>query len=735
MSKTFFCEIYGTVQGVGFRPFVYKLALKNTLVGWIQNNSDGVKITVTGDEPNILEFFGAIQSEKPPLSHIEKFDFFEVVFENFDEFSIIHSQNEHTKTALLPPDVSICQECEAELFDPNNKRYLYPFISCTNCGVRYTMIESLPYDRCNTSMDEFSMCEACKKEYENPLNRRYYAQTIGCFDCGPKLYLYDNNLVQHPYEFTKIIEALHNGKILALKGVGGYHLICDAANDAAVLTLRNRKNRPSKPFAIMVKDMQMAQNLAFIDANEEQLLTSNAKPIVLLQTKSNAILSQYISPKVDKIGLFLPYTPLHLLILRAFNKPIVATSANLSDEPLASDFEAIAKMNLIWDLLVEHDRKIINGCDDSVVFSLFDKTHFIRRARGYAPSAIKLHQALPQNVLAVGANQKSTVAIGFGNSVILSPHIGDLDGIKSVEYFEQNIQNLGRIYDFSPDVIVCDKHPNYESTKWAKKQSAQLIQVQHHYAHILGVLAEQNIKNEVLGVAFDGTGYGDDGAIWGGEFFVASLEGYERVGHLKYFRLLGGDKAIKEPRRVALGLLFDVFGAKALELQNPTTEAFSPEEKQNLYLMWQKGLNSPLTSSSGRLFDAVASLLGILQNVSYEGEAGLIMESLYDESVEGAYSIEVVDGVVELSAMIEALLSESDAKVAVSRFFNTLINIIEYFAILYKLPLVCSGGVFQNKVLCKLLIQRKLNATFAYNTPANDGGIALGQVASLIGKY
>ncbi len=708
-------KIKGQVQAVGFRPFIYQEAKRFYLVGTVSNNSNGVEIIVNSTKSILDEFIDSINTNLPPLAKIDSISVERVDDIEFSDFKIIKSKDSGKIQVNIPPDISICQECQEELLDPNNRRYGYPFINCTNCGVRYSIIYDLPYDRANTAMRDFDMCKSCEEEYNNPLDRRYHAEPIGCWDCGARL---DSTI-------DDIVKFLLNGDILAIKGVGGYHLVCDATNDNAVQKLRDRKNRPTKPFAVMVKDMKMAKEMAYINAKEEELLTSKERPIVIVGIR---VSQPTISPNISRIGLFLPYTPLHLLILEKLNHPIVATSANITDEPIATTTKSIKKLSNIYDYLVNHNRDIVNGCDDSVVMVVENRVIFIRRARGYTPVSIKLPFKLSQKVLAVGANQKSTVAIGFDNQVILSPHIGDLDGIASVEYFRENIENLKRVYHFEPNQVIYDKHPNYESSKYAKSLNIPKREIQHHYAHILSVIATNSISYPILGVAFDGTGYGDDGNLWGGEFLLCDRDGYNRVAHIKYFKLLGGAKAIKEPRRVALSLLFDLYGDKTLELDNPTTRAFSDAELNSQYLMWQKGLNSPLSSSVGRLFDGVTSLCDICQIMSFEGESGMRMEEYYDKSIISYYHFDIEGTIINILPMVREIIKEKDKRVAISKFFNTLVEIIYTIYKEYNLPLALSGGVFQNRVLLELLLDKIPTAYTPNRVPPNDGGVALGQV-------
>jgi len=731
--QTYKLTIKGTVQGVGFRPFIYTLAKRYNLNGTVSNGSNGVEIFINSSKEILEQFIETIQNELPSLAYINSLDIEEIAFQNFQDFKIIETKNRGDITVNIPPDISICKECEAELFDPNNRRYLHPFITCTNCGVRYSIIYDLPYDRVNTSMKKFQMCKACEAEYNNPLNRRYHAQPIGCWDCGTQLSLQNSVGIALVAIHNNIVQLILDGNILAIKGVGGYHLVCDATNKDAVQKLRDRKQRPTKPFAVMVRDIEMAHEIALINAKEEQLLSSKERPIVLLKSKDNHKgLSLQVAPNISRIGVFLPYTPLHLLILKKLNRPLVATSANITDEPICTDTKSIKKLSTIYDYLLDHNRDIVNGCDDSVVMVVKEQTIFIRRARGYTPISIKLPFKLDKKVLAVGANQKSTVAIGFDDQVILSPHIGDLDGIESVEYFKENIENLKRIYRFEPEIVVHDRHPNYESTKYAKSLNLPQKEIQHHYAHILAVMAEKQITQKVLGVAFDGTGYGDDGKLWGGEFIICDYQGYKRVAHLKYFKLLGGAKAIKEPKRVALSLLFDAFGEEALKLANPTTKAFRQKELKTQYLMWQKGLNAPLSSSVGRLFDAVASLTGICQVMSFEGESGMRMEEYYNDSIREYYPFIIEKKEINILPIIREIVKEDDRYIVISKFFNTVVEIIYIIYKKYNLQMILSGGVFQNRVLLQLILDKIPTATISNKIPPNDGGIALGQVVSTL---
>ncbi len=744
----FSIEIRGVVQGVGFRPFIYNLASSMQLRGQVSNNGYGVLILLDATQEKVDEFIRQIRQNKPPLSEIDSIKITQISkTESFEGFSIQISKSAKLFSSKIPSDIAMCEECENELHDKTNRRFEYPFITCTNCGPRFSIIKNLPYDRKNTSMDEFVMCEECKEEYENPKDRRYHAQPIGCHKCGATLSLYENSgkKIESNNIIDEVVSAISEGKIVAIKGIGGYHLVCDASNDSAVKLLRERKKRPSKPFGVMVKDIYMSKKIACINAKEQTLLSSNRRPIVLLKKRDENSLSRYVAPNINQIGLFLVYTPLHHLILQKLERPIVATSANISDEPLCKNYDEIMRLSSVWDFCLEHNREIVNSCDDSVAFVENEKTFMLRNARGYAPTYLRLSHKTDKKILALGANQKSTVAITVEDSVILSPYIGDLGSLTSLEHYKSHIETLKRIYDFSPDVVVCDKHPNYESTKYAKELKAQnkkieLVQVQHHYAHILATMGVEGISSKVLGVSFDGTGYGDEevnseareatlgyGNLWGGEFFVCDNNTYERVGQFKYFKLIGGEKAIKEPRRVALSFLFEIYGEEVFKLNNPTIKSFSLSEIKTLYTAWKSGLNSPLSSSCGRLFDAVASILDVIHVCSYEGESGLLLESLYDENIVENYGFNIEDGEIDFSQIFKQILVEKNLHVAVSKFFNTIVEIIFQIHKKYDLPLVLSGGVFQNRVLLRLVMRKIPDVILPEMFVSNDGAISYGQ--------
>lgn len=738
-------EIVGMVQGVGFRPFVYQLAQRYKLNGITKNNTTGVYVELEGKQSDMRSFIEALHSELPPLARIDRLTSAEIAYVGHKSFEILESDTENRKSALVSPDIAICEKCLSEILDPNNRRYAYPFINCTDCGPRYSIIETLPYDRPNTSMHFFTMCEACHSEYMDPLDRRFHAQPISCHDCGPTLRLLNTEkkvLANSKHALLLAAQSIKKGSIVAVKGLGGFHLLCDASNTAAVERLRERKRRATKPFAVMFKDMVTLKASVQISAQEKNLICSKEKPIVIVSKRVHSSISEAVAPKIGRLGVFLSYTPLHHLILDNINVPLVATSANRSDEPIIRDSETLLdNLGSVVDMVLDHDRGIDNANDDSVVQMAADKRITLRMARGYAPKSIKLPFKSKKKILAVGANQKNSIALIFDDTLILSPHIGDLNSLEAFEYFERTLDSFKRFYDFEPEIIVCDKHPEYMTSKWALKQahgidsdlSIKLVEVQHHYAHLLAGMAEFNLEKKVLGFVFDGTGYGDDDTIWGGEVMLADAYQYERIFSLASFRLLGGERAIKEPRRSALSLLFESYTLEEIDqLDLPLLKTFASEEIKLLYGAWEKGINAPLTSSMGRLFDAVASLVDIVHISNFEGESGLIMEQYVDDSITEYFSFTIEDGRIKWKAMIAELVAMDDKRIIISMFFNTLIEMI--FQISRKYPdqeLLFSGGVFQNRVLVEKIMRRCKEEDRSYyfqnETAINDGGISLGQ--------
>jgi len=727
-------KIIGIVQGVGFRPFIYKLAHQLNLKGFVYNDSNGVTIELQGNSENIQEFDTLLTTEIPPLAKINKLTKNEIDVIYTSSFEIIETKNNTIKTTLISPDIKVCDECLEDI-KKEGKYHNYFAINCTNCGPRYSIIKTVPYDRVNTSMNDFEMCMSCKDEYENPMNRRYHAQPISCNNCGPKLTLNDKKelITDNPNEIYKqAAEFIQNGKILAIKDIGGFHIVCDATNTKTIKLLRDVKHRPFKPFALMCKDRYQIKEIVKVSIKEEEILNSKEAPIVVcdrLQIEENVI-SDLIAPNINKIGCFLPYTPLHHLLFEYLDNPIVATSANLNGEPIITTKEEIIKNLPFIDFVVDFNRDIINAVDDSVVQIVDDNIQLLRAGRGYTPTVIKLKNKISKKILAVGANAKNTISIAFDDTIIVSPYIGDLDSISSFEYFLRMIKTFQKFYDFRPDLIVHDKHPNYETTKWAKQQNIECYEVQHHLAHIYAVKAEYQLeKKEYIGFSFDGTGYGDDSTLWGGEVFVND----KRKHHFKSIKLLGGTKAIKEPRRVALSLLFDKYSLdEVLTLDIPTVKAFKEYEIKMLYKSYIQNLNAPLSSSVGRIFDAVASLSDILHFQSYEGEAGILCEMHYNTHVSSSFLYTIDDGVID----IEFDFFRDDL---VSRFINTLVNIIIDIALIEKSDVILSGGVFQNKILLSLVIKKleeeKISYFYQKNTCVNDSGISLGQIYYYLSSF
>lgn len=735
-------NITGIVQGVGFRPFIYQLAARYHLNGFIFNNTAGVSIELEGKKNTIDAFVEALQHELPPLARIDTLSAKEGKYIGYTDFQILQSETQNDKSALVSPDIAMCKNCLLEMRDPENRRYAYPFINCTDCGPRYSIIETLPYDRPNTSMQSFSMCEACQREYTDPLDRRFHAQPISCPDCGPTLKLLDteHKVLEEGNNTVKLTaEAIRKGAIVAFKGLGGFHLLCDATNTKAVEELRKRKQRPVKPFAVMFPDIEMLKVNAEISPEETELISSKEKPIVIVPKSSHSMISDLVAPGIDRIGVFLPYTPLHHLLLQEMAVPLVGTSANRSDEPIIQNsYDLLDKLGSVVDLVLDHDRDIVNANDDSVIHMAGDEKITLRMSRGYAPKSIKLPFKSEKKILTVGANQKNSIAMVFEDTLIMSPYIGDLNSLEAFEYFERTLESFKRFYDFKPDVIVYDKHPEYMTTRWAKQfkidhPKVQTIEVQHHYAHLLATMAEFQLEDKVLGFAFDGTGYGDDGTIWGGEVMVADNQNYERICNFTPFRLLGGEKAIKEPRRSALSLLFEAYTLDEIHsLKLSLLEEFSQDEINILHRAWEKGINAPFSSSVGRLFDAVASFADIVHVSSFEGESGLLMEQYVDEKITGIFPFEMDNGIINLQSMVESIIDMKDKKEIVTTFLNTVIELIFHIAKNHtELPMLFSGGVFQNKVLVEKISKRckaeNRTCYFQNETAINDGGIALGQ--------
>lgn len=750
-------EIQGAVQGIGFRPFIYRLAQDLGLKGWVSNDLQGVTLEIEGPKAILLQFLERLLVEKPSLAFIQTMETRWLTAVGYQSFEIRQSNAFGARSALILPDITPCSACLNEIFDPQNRRYHYPFTNCTNCGPRFSILTTLPYDRPNTTMRDFQMCSACQAEYETSLNRRFHAQPNACAVCGPNIYLTlqdpDGRLLTSEAKVLAsndtildvLALALEEGKIIALKGLGGFQLLVDARNAQAVARLRELKHRPAKPFALLVRDLTMAQQLCGLSPQSERLLASPENPIVLLQRHEELAIAENIAPNTHYLGLMLPSTPLHHLIMQRVVFPIVATSGNLRDEPLCIDNqEALRRLGKIADLFLLHNRPIARHVDDSVLWLVAEKPQILRRARGYAPLPIQLQHPLT-TILAVGAHQKNSIALSIKNQVFLSQHIGDLETPEALAAFEQVIADFLSLYDAEPVAIAHDLHPDYFSSQWAKRQAAQipLIAVQHHHAHFAACLTEHNIVESALGIVWDGTGYGTDGTIWGGEFLLGQAAKVSRVAHLRPFRLPGGEAAIREPRRVALALLWEIYGQNALEWNDLVpVQTFREGEKDLLVKMLQIGFNSPQTTSIGRLFDGIAALIGLQQRISFEGQAAIMLEHSADSIEKKAYPLVFHQSASALQldwhplveAVLDDLRHQVEKPIMATRFHLALVQALLAVAqVIGEAKVILTGGCFQNRFLtekAKQQLEKNGFEVFLHcQVPPNDGGISLGQIA------
>jgi hydrogenase maturation protein HypF len=745
-------HITGIVQGVGFRPFVYSLAVRLGLSGWVRNTSAGVDIEMDGLPGALDEFVKALKEELPPLARIDTLEISIGEPGKFTGFEIIDSKAVEGAFQPISPDASICDDCLGELFNPDDRRYLYPFINCTNCGPRFTIITDIPYDRPNTTMSSFAMCPDCAAEYQNPLDRRFHAQPIACPVCGPKTWLeysIENEVQTLDGENTikKTQELLSEGKIVAIKGLGGFHLACDATNATAVSELRRRKMRVDKPFAVMMADLATIKSNCIVSLAESDLLESRQRPVVLLKKKANSSIVDEVAPKQETLGVMLPYTPLHYLLFKYSNPPLTAlvmTSANLSEEPIATgNEEARERLSVLADAFLMHNRDIHTRCDDSVVRIFEKQVYFLRRSRGYAPDSLRLpFESVP--ILATGPELKNTFCLTRDRYAFLSHHIGDMENYETLRSFQEGITLFEGLFRIRPEAIAYDMHPNYLSSRYAleraERENLPAFRIQHHHAHIAAGMADNGMdgSHPVIGVAFDGTGYGEDGAIWGGEFMVADYTGYERKIHLNYFPLPGGDAAIKRPARTALALLWSL-GMEWEEDLAPAQDLCN-EDRLALRVQLERSINSPQTSSMGRLFDAVAALSGARQRVNYEAQAAIEIESAADPEEPGTYHFEIQDGKVDTRPVIEALIADIHNGTAIptlsARFHNGVANMVREGCKQIRgetglKEIILSGGVWQNMALVDRTVRGLRNAGFDvkihHQVPANDGGLSLGQ--------
>ncbi len=748
--------IRGAVQGVGFRPFVYRLATDLGLKGWVLNSPQGVFIEAEAEKEALDGFILRLEKEKPRPAYIRSLEFSYLDPVRYGDFEIRESRGGGETVTLVLPDIAACGECLAEVFNPADRRHLYPFTNCTNCGPRFSVIESLPYDRPGTSMKKFPMCPACMKEYENPSDRRFHAQPNACPECGPQLELWSADgaaIASRHAALRQAAAAIRDGGIVAVKGLGGFHLMADAGNEAAIALLRTRKHRSEKPFALMLPDLQAVKRHCEVSPMEERLLLSPESPIVLLRRRHRAEaqsrpVPDSAAPGNPFLGIMLPYTPLHHILMKELGIPVVATSGNLADEPICIDEkEALNRLAGIADLFLVHDRPIVRHVDDSIVRVILGRELVLRRARGYAPLPLRMKRSSP-SVLAVGAHLKNTVALTAADNIFVSQHIGDLETRESSVAFHGVISSFRRLYGADPVQIAVDMHPDYLSTRFAKSQGLPLHEVQHHFAHVVSCMMENELSGTVLGVSWDGTGYGPDGTVWGGEFLLANETSYSRFACLRRFPLPGGARAVMEPRRAAIGLLHEALGDAAFAHASLAPLAsFAGEELALLQRMLARRLHTPMTSSAGRLFDAISSIAGLRQVNNFEGQAAMELEFAAIQSGAGPYPFTVAEGkagedgipfVADWEALLRSILEDLGAGtptgVIADRFHTTLAEIIVGVARLAGEPrVVLTGGCFQNKILTERAVQRLEAEGFRpywhQRIPPNDGGIAPGQAA------
>jgi len=758
--------VTGVVQGVGYRPFIYGLASSLDLRGWVRNTTAGVEILVEGRDASLGQFVDSLTSKAPPLAHVEGVLAREEPSHAFSHFEILESVVVEGAFQAVSPDVSICPDCERELLNPADRRYLYPFINCTNCGPRFTIIKDLPYDRPNTTMSAFPMCPDCASEYEDPSNRRFHAQPTACPVCGPYVQLRvsarpSTAVSTIDLRLSAVLKARHmlqEGKIVAVKGLGGYHVACDATNDEAVRELRRRKGRAGKPFAVMMPDLATAERYCEVGQQERELLLGHERPVVLLRCRPGTDASSEIAPGMDTLGVMLPYTPLHHLLLNRVDprlmqedvpRMLVMTSGNLSEEPIAvQDEDALARLAVVVDAFLMHNREIYVRCDDSVVridarsdARTVGVVH-LRRSRGYAPYPVRLPYEVP-HALGVGGELKNAFCLAREEQAFLSQHIGDMENAEVLESFERNVEHLGRLFRVEPRLVAHDLHPDYMTTTFAKKMNlAVRIGVQHHHAHIASCMADNGLSDRsVIGLAFDGTGYGLDGRIWGGEFLLASYSAFDRASHLEYLPLPGGDAAIRSPWRMAVGY------AESLGIDLEGLPFLATLERRGVDIVRvqvRNNVNAVESSSLGRLFDAVAALAGVRNEVSYEAQAAMELEVLSRPHMrtEEPYPGELRDGLVLLRRLLESVVEDVrngvPAGLIGARFHRWVIRMARDVCLQVRdrtglSEVVLSGGVWQNQILLDGVHEELETSGFGVYThrqvPANDGGIALGQVA------
>lgn len=751
-------HINGIVQGVGFRPFIYNLALIHRLTGWVRNSASGVDIEVTGSEEDLNAFLAAISQSAPPLAIIDTVDHQEIDLHEFDGFHIFHSEDQPTDFIPVSPDIAICSDCQSELFDPQDRRYRYPFINCTNCGPRFSIVKEIPYDRPKTTMSGFSMCPACRAEYENPRDRRFHAQPIACPDCGPQVWL-EIAPGERQYEneagIQQARQMLGEGKILAVKGLGGFHLVCDSTNLAAVNTLRTRKQRPAKPFALMALNLEIIREYIHLTPAAETLLTSPQAPIVLMPGKPGTDIAESVAPGANKLGFMLPYTPLHLLLLEpapGFPTVLVMTSGNLSEEPVIHQNQvARNKLAGFVDAFLMHDRPIHRRIDDSVFTVVDEQPYPIRRARGYAPNPIRLSYSTPE-ILAAGAEMKNTFCLTRDKYAFISHYIGEMENWETYQDYQKAIADYEHLFRIQPQAIGFDLHPDYMATTYAQERSERenlkAYPIQHHHAHLAACMAEHGIDPEerIAGLIYDGTGFGADRTIWGGEVLVGNCLDFSRAYYLRPVPLPGGDLTIHKPARMALSTLWAYKLPWAADLA--PVQYLSEMELNILSTQLENQVNTPLTSSMGRLFDAVSALIGVRMEISYEAQAAIELEALADEDELEYYPWRLAGQVIDMGAMLHAILNDLSQGVPLSvisaRFHNTIAQLSLGIAKAIRAEhgiqhIALSGGVWQNLYLLKrtltLLRQDGFQPLVHHTLPTNDECIALGQAIITTYQY
>ena len=739
-KSTHIIQVKGLVQGVGFRPFIYRLARKYRLKGWVENSNDGVFVKVTGFDTGIKEFAGSIRSEAPAASNITSVSTKNVEFENFDDFKIVKSENRSDAITDISPDIAVCDACLEDM-KTQPHRIEYPFINCTNCGPRFSIIKDLPYDREKTTMAPFIMCDTCRSEYEDVLDRRFHAQPVACNACGPVYQLnYNGKQINELKNILNAVSGLINeGKIVAIKGTGGFQISCDAQNEDAVKRLRKLKNREGKPFAVMFPDLKTLRQYVYLNDIEEKSVTSWCRPILILKEKKR--LAPSISVGFDTVGAMLPYMPFHYQLFEYLNIPaIVLTSGNISDEPIVIDNDrALKTLTTIADAVLTYNRDIYNRTDDSVAMIVNNRERLIRRSRGYAPEPVNINLNV-DGIFAAGAELVNCFCIGKGKQAILSQHIGDLKNLETLDFYSESYRRFKKLFRMEPEIAVCDIHPDYLSAKFAKELGVPVVEVQHHHAHIASCMAEYGLDEKVIGVSFDGTGLGDDGNIWGGEFFICDLESYERYNHFDYVPLPGGDKVTKEPWRTAVSYLYRYLGKEFFSLDIPFVENLDKEKTEFVIQAVDKEINCPLSSSAGRLFDAVSALTGLCTESKFHAEAPMRLESVIDMRVNHSYpfdfgeTISFGDTIIDI---VEDLLYGESVREISAKFHNTVINSV--FAVVSQMrketgldKVVFSGGTFQNRYIMSnvetMLTLEGFKVYTQSRIPSNDAGIALGQL-------